>query len=289
MRTIVPKKLLANRLRLAKIVQKLSKKYLADKHICVAVDVVISNFPIQHYPAESATSDRCWLLEKDANSQLYGSYFGQTGGEGDHVDGGTSRFDKRGAIYQAICANCLGSNACPSSPITLPWPVTLGVIAPVNAALGTGSGGDCNLYAVKILFDFQGVSGGAKASIDGVAYDTSGCIPLKVDFEDTIATAKSYEWNFGDGSPKLITTNTNVSHSFNSVGVFAVQLIAIDETKCISRDTTYIYVNARTDKALLDFTDAKLQPCENLSFLFTNGSLSPVGKVFGINSFVWDL
>jgi gliding motility-associated-like protein len=154
--------------------------------------------------------------------------------------------------------------------------------------LGTGSGGDCNLYAVKILFDFQGVSGGARASIDGVAYDTSGCVPLKVDFEDTIATAKSYIWNFGDGSPDLITTNTNVSHSFTNVGYYTVRLISIDDSKCIPRDTTYTFINARTDRALLDFTDAKLQPCENLSFLFTNGSLSPAGKVFGPNSFVWD-
>ena len=247
--------------------------------------------PLTPDAIKSTTDNRdfyFFVLEKDANSQLYGSYFGQTGGEGDHVDGGTSRFDKRGAIYQAICANCLGSNACPTSPITLPLPVTPGVIAPVNAALGTGSGGDCNLYAVKILFDFQGVAGGARASIDGMAYDTSGCVPLKVDFEDTIATAKSYEWDFGDGSPKLLTTNTNVSHSFNSAGIYTVQMVAIDDTKCISRDTTYIYIRARTDKALLDFTETKLQPCQNLSFLFTNGSISPAGKVFGANSFVWD-
>lgn len=229
-----------------------------------------------------------FVLEKDAASQLYGSYFGQTGGEGDHVDGGTSRFDKRGVIYQAICANCLGSNACPTSPITLPLPITPGVIAPVNAALGTGSGGDCNLYAVKILFDFQGVTGGVKASIDGVPYDTSGCVPLTVDFEDTVGAAKSYEWNFGDGTPKLITTNTNVSHSFAAVGFYTVQLIAIDDSKCIPRDTTYIHINARTDKALLDFSNVKLQPCQNLSFLFSNNTLAPPGKVFATNAFTWD-
>ena len=34
-------------------------------------------------------------------------YFGQDGGYGEHVDGGTSRYDQQGVIYQAICANCV--------------------------------------------------------------------------------------------------------------------------------------------------------------------------------------
>ncbi len=36
------------------------------------------------------------LCRKMQVSQLYGSFFGQTGGLGNHVDGGTSRFDKQG-------------------------------------------------------------------------------------------------------------------------------------------------------------------------------------------------
>src|SRR5690606_23632703 len=49
-----------------------------------------------------------FVLERDATSQLFGSYYGQLEGFGDHVDGGTSRFDANGIIYQAICANCGG-------------------------------------------------------------------------------------------------------------------------------------------------------------------------------------
>ncbi len=49
-----------------------------------------------------------FVLEKNANSQLFGSYFGENDPNafGDHVDGGTSRFDRRGVIYEAMCANC---------------------------------------------------------------------------------------------------------------------------------------------------------------------------------------
>jgi hypothetical protein len=36
------------------------------------------------------------VIKKDAASLLYGSFFGQSGGEGEHVDGGTSRYDAQG-------------------------------------------------------------------------------------------------------------------------------------------------------------------------------------------------
>ncbi|GAB2709931.1 hypothetical protein GCM10011495_27590 [Hymenobacter frigidus] len=36
----------------------------------------------------------------------YATFFGQNGGGPEHVDGGTSRFDKRGVAYQAVCASC---------------------------------------------------------------------------------------------------------------------------------------------------------------------------------------
>jgi hypothetical protein len=36
------------------------------------------------------------------------AFFGQDGGFTDHVDGGTSRFDQNGVIYEAMCANCSG-------------------------------------------------------------------------------------------------------------------------------------------------------------------------------------
>jgi hypothetical protein len=34
----------------------------------------------------------------------------------------------------------------------------------------------------------------------------------------------------------------------------------------------------------LDFSEVKLQPCQNLSFLFSNNTLAPPGKVFAANA-----
>ncbi|WP_460622956.1 T9SS type B sorting domain-containing protein, partial [Hymenobacter tenuis] len=43
----------------------------------------------------------------------YATFFGQAGGTGEHVDGGTSRFDKRGVVYQAVCGGCRGTQGFP--------------------------------------------------------------------------------------------------------------------------------------------------------------------------------
>ena len=55
------------------------------------------------------------VIKRDASGLLYGTFYGQKDVEGEslseHVDGGTSRYDKNGVIYQAICANC---NTIPS-------------------------------------------------------------------------------------------------------------------------------------------------------------------------------
>ena len=69
-----------------------------------------------------------FVLEKDAKSQLYGGFFGQRGGFTDHVDGGTSRYDKNGIVYQGICANCEGFQGY------VTFPTTPGVWSPTNGA-----------------------------------------------------------------------------------------------------------------------------------------------------------
>ena len=215
-----------------------------------------------------------FVMKKDAVSQLYGSFFGQNGGLGDHVDGGTSRFDKQGVIYEAICANCYGLGT---------FPTTLGVWAPRN---GTGTNG-CNLAAVKISFNFAGVGADPRSLIDG-RYDSSGCVPLDVLFKDTLHNAKMYVWNFGDGSPDTTTLGFQVVHTYTSIGTYTVRLIAIDSTTCNIADTAYLHIRVRTDKAILNFDVSKLPPCQSLNYLFTNESTPPAGKAFNGASFTWN-
>jgi gliding motility-associated-like protein len=216
-----------------------------------------------------------FVLQKDATAQLYGTYFGQVNGNlGDHVDGGTSRFDKQGIIYEAICANCAGGAA---------FPVSKNVVGPQNPVAAFGG---CNEAAVKIAFNFAGIAAGLKTNIAGRG-DTVGCIPLNAIFQDTIRQAKSYIWDFGDGTPPLATPNYLEPHTYTAVGTYKVILTAIDSNSCNISDTVFLRITARNDPATLDFKYSKIGACSSTEYEFTNLSGAPAGKPFGDSSFIW--
>lgn len=220
------------------------------------------------------------VIKKNASALLYGTFYGQDDNStsiSEHVDGGTSRYDQFGIIYQAVCANCNGNTA-------KPFPTTAGVWSPRN---GAGRNG-CNLAAIKIAFNFAGVAAGLKASVNGRPNDTTGCVPLDAVFEDTIRNAKSYIWNFGDGGPDTATTAYSVTHTYNRPGSYRVMIVAIDSNSCNIRDTAYRIVSGRTDKAILDFSYMKIGDCMSLNYQFTNLSHAvPGAKPLTDQSLVW--
>lgn len=222
-----------------------------------------------------------FVLKKNATAQLFGSFYGednskqQGSGGADHVDGGTSRFDRNGVIYQAICANCKGFG-------TIPFPTTPGVWFPTNPS------DNCNLVMVKIAFNLSGVAGGVQSAINGVPRDTAGCVPLTVDFTDTVQNAQSYEWNFGDGSPQISTITPDTSHTYTAIGTYTVMLIAIDSNTCNIRDTSYIRIRVGDIKAILNFNPVKLNPCDSFKYRFDNLSSAPPVRPFNNQSFIWD-
>ncbi|MBN8837800.1 MAG: PKD domain-containing protein [Sphingobacteriia bacterium] len=219
-----------------------------------------------------------FVLGKNASGQIYGSFFGQNGGNyPDHVDGGTSRFDKNGVIYQGVCANCGGGAVFPTGPP--------GVWSPTNRALPSG----CNMAGIKIAFNLAGLQAELKSRIEGSTRDTSGCLPLMVAFKDSIGDGKQYIWNYGDGSKYDTTTTSSVTHIFNSVGRFKVSMIAIDSNTCNVRDTSYVTIKVGSDSVSLSLQSKKLLPCTQLNYAFTNNSfLVNSLKQFGDSSFVID-
>lgn len=219
-----------------------------------------------------------FVLKKDAVGQLFGSYFGQNGGFTDHVDGGTSRFDQNGVIYQGICANCGGGAVFPTSP---------GVWATSKPASAF-----CNLGMVKINFDLAGVGSDVSSAINGVPDDTAGCVPLDVVFTDQVRNAQEYIWNFGDGSgdigPLAADVGYTQTHTYNNTGVYRVMLVAIDPASCNVRDTSYINIKVGDQKANLDASFIKLEPCEQFNYQFSNNSFpNASARPFTDTSFVW--
>lgn len=174
--------------------------------------------------AFQGTTDGCdfyfFVLKKNALTLWYASYFGGGGNSEEHVDGGTSRFDKRGVIYQAVCAGCGGGA----------FPTTAGAYAPVNGSF------NCNIAAVKLDFQLVNISAVAIA-----APSDTICVGSSMNFVNNSTGAVNYVWDFGDGSPQ--DTTTAPSHPYLTIGTYTVTLIAIDSLSCITSDTTQIIVN----------------------------------------------
>ena len=234
--------------------------------------------PLTGIPPADGQDFYFFVLEKNAQSQLFGSHFGQNGSTGDHVDGGTSRFDANGVIYQAICG-C----GTPSNPLNR-FPTTPG------AANNNSSGGEgCNQAAVKIEMNFAGIGASVKATIDGVI-DTIGCVPLTIKFTDTLAKGKMYIWNYGDGTPKDDTTyapNNTVTHTYMAVGEYWLTLVSIDSATCNIADTATIKVKVGNNNINADFSFFKLDSCNSLRYQFVNQTVATV-PTYTSQSFLWD-
>ncbi|RYZ23343.1 MAG: PKD domain-containing protein [Chitinophagaceae bacterium] len=242
------------------------------------------NSPPYNSPTQTDGSDfYFFVLKRNATGQLFGSFFGENNpGIADHVDGGTSRFDANGVIYQAVCANCGSQRPKPQ------WPTTTGAWSELN---GTNSptGGGCNLGMIKIAFNLAGLSSGVQSAIGGVPRDTAGCLPLTVEFRDSIGNAVSWEWDLtGDGVTDLTTTTPNASFTYNAVGTYRVRLIAVDPNSCNIRDTSFVNIRVGSLEAKPDFSFRKLNPCDSLKYEFTVTTPDPPQRPFRNNSFIWE-
>ena len=223
-----------------------------------------------------------FVLKKNASDILYGSFFGQRGGNGglDHVDGGTSRFDAQGFIYQAVCANC---KAVPSNqPSQSSYPITAGVYGNINPA---NNGGGCNLGLIKIRFDFTGVDVDLQTAN---AKQLTFCLPATIQFEDPLRSAKKYIWFWGDGSKSDTVDQFQLTHTYTTAGFFNIKLIGIDENTCNVKDSAFLRIRVTTDSVAVKFNAVRRPPCNSLTFDFTNLSdkLTSIPN-FGSKSFVW--
>jgi gliding motility-associated-like protein len=154
------------------------------------------------------------VLDQNATSMFYATYFGANGGW-EHVDGGTSRFDPNGIVYEAICQGASNMTTTP------------GAYSPNNQV------GSYDVAVFKI--DFQAV--GVMAQAVAAPADTL-CVNQVANFNNGSFNATDYIWDFGDNSP--LDTNAAPSHVYTSPGTYTVTLIAIDSLSCNFADTAYL-------------------------------------------------
>lgn len=171
------------------------------------------------------------VLTDDATELLYSTYLGGNLSK-THVDGGTSRFDKGGIVYHAVCSGCRFPNGSPSSD----FPTTVDAWSRVNGSK------NCNNAAFK--FDLSSLK--ARLQTNSVKLDMPGlnrvCLPDPIVFQNLSTGGQFYEWDFGDGGQLVKQDTTFIMHAYKNPGTYRVKLLAIDIGTCVGRDSTFTNV-----------------------------------------------
>lgn len=182
------------------------------------------------------------VLNQDATALVFATYYG---GGGDHVDGGTSRFDSRGMIYQAVCSG--NGNA---------FPTLLGSVA---SSMSAGAGWDIAVFKI----DMQLVDITANGT---VSPGTTGCAPFTANFTNTSTSGSGqmiYSWNYDDGS--LLDSTKNPAHVFTAPGVYDVCCVVFDSLTCNLRDTVCFQITVTSGPADPFPPDTVLCPGSSIS------------------------
>lgn len=177
--------------------------------------------------AYQATTDAqdfyIFSMSSDASAQTYGSFFGErhTGsgfyGGHDHVDGGTSRFDRTATLYQSVCASCGGTDD---------FPTTQGAWSQANEAT------NCNnaVFRFNVASDFPVADFPNHSSICANS-------PLPVIFPFT-GRGDSVVWDYGDGTSDNGRPSDHAGqHHYTHPGIYTVRAIAYMDTGCRTSDT----------------------------------------------------
>ncbi len=192
----------------------------------------IRNMPLSPDAFQSVTdgSDFYFIVfSENADSLIYASYFGGAISH-EHVDGGTSRFDKNGIIYQAVCAGCGGNSDFPTTP---------GAWSQENKSR------NCNLGVIK--FEFQLIEVHALAA---AGPELSGCAPLTVRFENLGKPGAYYIWDFGTGDS---SNAENPVYTYRDSGNYKIKFYIKPGKTCRYIDSSLIEVEVlNTTEALFD-------------------------------------
>lgn len=188
-----------------------------------------------------------FVLRRDFEDVLYASYLGGNLAR-EHVDGGTSRFDKNGVVYQSVCGGCGGHSDFPTTP---------------GAHSNLNLNSNCNNVLFK--FDFQLIPN-AEFTIDNAL----GCAAFEVNFENFSSDSDSYLWDFGNGDTSSVIFEPTIVYT--TPGTYEVALYVTDSI-CLLTDTAFITITV-LDSLELDMDPDQILCVPNpLTFTaFTNGT-----------------
>jgi hypothetical protein len=186
-------------------------------------------FTVDAYQKVTVQGNDFYMIVLTGDVQpVYATYLGGTTSL-THVDGGTSRFDKRGIVYHAVCAGCRGNSDFP-------------VAGSVPTIRRTNNSPNCNNAAFK--FDLSSLK--AKIQPNNIALtaagDTRVCVPNAIVFENNSIGGEQYKWDLGDGTKREKLEKDTIRHYYKVPGTYIVKLTSIDVSTCIGIDSTSIVV-----------------------------------------------
>ena len=158
------------------------------------------------------------VLDQNASNLKYATFMGGLNSSSNHVDGGTSRFDKSGRIYHAVCGAC-GGNAT-------------GFTTTPGAFAETNESSNCNMATFK--FELSTIEAAAAQPAPLI------CIPQSVFFQNNSENGNAYIWTFGDGGT---STEEEPIYQYTEPGTYEVQLVVYDTSGCFSSDSVTLFIN----------------------------------------------
>lgn len=194
------------------------------------------------------------VLSSEAKDLIYASYLGG-GSAREHVDGGTSRFDSDGIVYQSVCGGCGGNSDFPTFPSDV-WSTT-------------NNSNNCNNLVFKFNFNLIPV---AEFYVDS----TVGCAPFEVTFNNSSTGEDSFLWDFGDGNVDSTTFEPTVTYS--TPGTYDVSFLVTDST-CLITDTAFITIEVTPQVQLENIPQVDL--CEPDTVTLTVNSFGTADE------FIW--
>jgi gliding motility-associated-like protein len=194
----------------------------SNSSVSQAVNSSSNGMPVTPDAYQSTTTGNNFyiaVLGQDAQTLKYGTFMGgMSNVSPNHVDGGTSRFDKSGFMYHSVCASCGASNT--------------GFSTTPGAFSTTSQSSNCNLAIFKFeLNKIEAIIGEPEPLI---------CLPDMVHFVNNSANGNTFNWNFGDGNTSLLE---NPSHLYGGPGNYTVTLVVSDSSGCFSPDSVTFQIN----------------------------------------------
>ncbi len=184
-----------------------------------ATQSTTQGFPVTDDAFQSTTDGSDFylcVLDPDASQLAYATYFGGNVSN-EHVDGGTSKFDKDGSVYHAVCAGCGGNSDFPTTP---------------GAWSATNNSSNCNLGVFK--FDLAIIEAGI-----AVAGPFEVCQFEPAEFINESTGADTYFWDFGDGAT---SNDENPTHAYSAPGTYQVTLSASHSLECSTPDQAVVTI-----------------------------------------------